>query len=64
MNSLEKDILFWCNYLILLTPIITFYFCSMLNLKKSCIWNKAWKLAATFALCSILMYSFRFNGHL
>lgn len=64
MTSLEQDILFWCNYLILLTPIITFYFCSMLTLKKSCIWNRAWKLAATFALCSILMYSFRFNPFL
>lgn len=64
MTSLEKDILFWCNYLILLTPIITFYFCSMLNLKRNCLWNRAWKLAATFALCSILMYSFRFNPFL
>lgn len=64
MTSLEKDILFWCNYLILLTPIITFYFCSMLNLKRNCLWNRAWKLAVTFALCSILMYSFRFNPFL
>ena len=64
MTSFEKDLFFWCNYLILLTPIITFYFCNMLNLKKNCIWNKAWKLAVTFALCSVLMYSFRFNPFL
>ena len=64
MPPFEKDLFFWCNYLLLFTPIITFYFCNMLHLKKNCIWNKPWKLAVTFALCSILMYSFRFNPFL
>lgn len=64
MTSSQKDLFFWCNYLVLFTPVITFYFCNMMTFKQGCICNKAWKLGSTFALLSILMFSFRFNPFL
>ena len=59
MTQFQKDLLFWCNYLILAVPMISFYFCNMLTMKKGSLLNRWWKLALALAVVTVSLFPFR-----
>ena len=61
MTQLQKDMIFWCNYLFLSAPIVSFYFCNMLTIRKKCFINRWWKLALVFCLLTVLTYPIRLH---
>ena len=54
MNQLQKDVIYWCNYLLLSLPVVSFYFCNMLTIRKNGLINRWWKLAIAFSLLTVL----------
>lgn len=54
MTQMQQDIIFWCNYLLLSAPIVAFYFCNMLTVRKKCLINNWWKLSFAFSMLTIL----------
>ena len=59
MPQFQKNLLFWCNYLILAVPMISFYFCNMLPMKRDSLLNRWWKLALALAAVTISLFPLR-----
>ena len=64
MAQFQKDAIFWCNYFFISAPIVSFYFCNMLTIRKKSFINNWWKMSLAFGLLTILCEPFHKSPYL